>query len=200
MSRNPFLLIGITDGSTQSQDGQQLAALLANGLDYIYWRTPADPADAMRLPPAVQKALLVSAPAADDVHQPFKWHLKESDRGRLSGRSQSFSTSIHQLSDWPTLAGQAELVFYSPVFASISKPGYGPTVSLDTIKSEIDSIRQQSVQLPRLIGLGGVQANTIQLVRQAGFDGAALMGALWQASDPVDALIKIRTNLRAEAP
>lgn len=198
MARNPFLLIGITDGSPQSQDGKRLATLLANGLDFVYWRTPADPTDALRLPPAVQEALLVSASSAGDVHHPFKWHLKESDRYKLSGRSQLFSTSIHQLTAWPTLSGQTELVFYSPVFTSISKPGYGPTISLDTINIQIESIRQQSVQLPRLIGLGGIQADNIRLVRQAGFDGAALMGALWQASDPVAALVEIRASLANE--
>lgn len=199
MARKPFLLIGITDGRPQSQDGQLLNALLANGLDLIYWRTPADPTNALRLPPSVREALLVPASSADDVHHRFKWHLKESDRHKLSGRSQSFSTSIHQLSVWPTLSGQAELVFYSPVFASISKPGYGPSIALDRIRVQIESIRQQSVQLPRLIGLGGVQADNIQLVRQAGFDGAALMGALWQASDPVAALVQIRASLASEA-
>lgn len=199
MVRNPFLLIAITDGSPQSQDRQLLTSLLANGLDFIYWRTPADPADALRLPPAIQEALLVSAPSADDVHHPFKWHLKESDRYKLSDRSQSFSTSIHQLIAWPTLTGRAELVFYSPVFTSISKPGYGPTLPLDTIRVQVESIRQQSVQLPRLIGLGGIQAENIQLVRQAGFDGAALMGTLWQASDPVNVLVKTRASLTREA-
>ena len=200
MHKNPFLLIGITDGSPQSQDGQTLTALLANGLDFIYWRTSASPQDALRLPPSVQEALLVSAPTIDDVHPPFRWHLKESDRSRLSGQIQCFSTSIHQLRDWPTLSGQAQLVFYSPVFASISKPGYGPTASLDTLRQQIEAIRQQSVQLPHLIGLGGIQADNIQSIKLAGFDGAALMGALWQSPDPVDALIQIRANLSVEAP
>lgn len=199
MAITPFLLIGITDGSPQSQDSQILTALLANGLDFIYWRTPANPADAIKLPASVQEALLLPAPSFADVQPPFRWHLRESDRNKLSGHTRCFSTSIHQLGDWPTLSEQTEIAFYSPVFASISKPGYGPTVSLDTIREQIESLRQQSVQLPHLVGLGGIHANNVNLVRQAGFDGAALMGALWQAPDPVEALIKIRTNLRVEA-
>lgn len=200
MPSTPFLLIGITDGSPQSQDSQTLTDLLVNGLDFIYWRAPADPKDAMTLPSSVQEVLLVSAPSANDIQHPFRWHLKESDRRKLPGHTRCFSTSIHRLNDWPTLSGQTELALYSPIFSSISKPGYGPTVSLAEIDQQIVSIRQQSVQLPRLIGLGGIHADNINAVRLAGFDGAALMGALWQAPDPVDALLKIRASLRIEAP
>jgi len=195
-----FQLVGITNDSILSQNKKLLEDLLASGLDYLYWRNPSD--DALLQPPVApvyHPRCLVAALSPKLVRSPFRWHLKDSDRQLLVTASElthekPFSTSIHQLSEWPKLAGQAEMVFYSPLFQSISKPGYGPTVRLDTIAKQIGAVRKQQSTLPLLIGLGGITADTVALVRQAGFDGAALMGALWQAPDPVAALQEIRTS------
>ncbi|RYC71700.1 thiamine phosphate synthase [Spirosoma sordidisoli] len=196
MSAPSFLLVGITDGSPQSQDIPTLAALLANGLDFLYWRSAVQEASPDRLPPDKQASVLLSASRPDAVRPPFRWHVKEADRQWLTGREAApFSTSIHHLSEWANLAGRVSMVFYSPVFASISKPGYGPSVSLDTIGRQLLALREQHTQLPLLIGLGGITAKNVALVRQAGFDGAALMGGLWQQPDPVGALTEIKASV-----
>jgi thiamine-phosphate pyrophosphorylase len=45
--------------------------------------------------------------------------------------------------------------------------------------------------LPKVIALGGINEDNIQLVKQAGFSGAAVLGAIWQADDPVTAFLNI---------
>lgn len=196
MNKNPFLLLGITDGSPQSLAIPTIQALLTGGLDFMYWRTPADSAGLTQLPARFQPSVLLSATKGSDVPASFRWHLKDADRqSAIFTKGFPFSTSIHSLSEWPRLAGQVELVFYSPLFPSISKPGYGPSSSLAVIEQQISAIRQQHTALPRLIGLGGIQAENVVLVREAGFDGAALMGALWQAPDALNALQQIREAL-----
>ncbi|GAB2527772.1 hypothetical protein GCM10027085_17570 [Spirosoma aerophilum] len=166
---------------------------MTNRLDFLYWRSTVGESRAEQLPIDRQASVLLPAIEPDQVPAPFRWHLKEADRRRLPPTQGSpFSTSIHHLTAWAELAGKAELVFYSPVFASISKPGYGPSVSLETVSQQIAAIRQQHDRLPRLIGLGGIQADNIRLVRQAGFDGAALMGALWQSPNPIDAFDRLK--------
>lgn len=196
MNKNPFLLLGITDGSPQSQDIATTQLLLTGGLDFLYWRAPADSDGLTQLSTVFQPSVLLPATKASAVPASFRWHLKESDRQSLASfDSFPFSTSIHSLSEWPQLARQVDLVFYSPLFPSISKPGYGPSSSLAVIEQEVSAIRQQHTALPLLIGLGGIQAKNVALVRQAGFDGAALMGALWQAPDAVDALKQIQEAL-----
>lgn len=190
-----FLLIGIIDDSEQCHNSQILSQLLANGLNFIYWRIPPDQADMDMFPVHLQASIMFPAREADHVPSPFRWHLKEADRRQLPAGTTFFSTSIHDLRDWPALAGQAEQVFYSPVFASISKPGYGPVNSLDFIAKEIAAIRQQHDRLPRLIGLGGVNADNVSLLQQAGFDGAALMGALWQTPDAIRAFETVKGGL-----
>jgi len=72
-----------------------------------------------------------------------------------------------------------DYVFYSPVFNSISKPGYRPTASWENIVAAV----QKSV-LP-VFALGGVTVDNISRLRVAGFAGAAVLGAVWQATDPV---------------
>jgi thiamine-phosphate pyrophosphorylase len=199
VSNRFFQFIGITDDNVLSQDKELLENLLAGGLDYLYWRNSLEEELLPPVAPTYQDRCLVAAPSAKLVRTPFRWHLKESDRQRLvtAGdltHEKPFSTSIHQLSEWPKLAGQVEMVFYSPLFESISKPGYGPTVRLDILTEQIGAMREQQSTLPLLIGLGGITADTVAQVRQAGFDGAALMGALWQMPDPVAALQEIRMS------
>jgi thiamine-phosphate pyrophosphorylase len=191
-----FLILGITDGSPQSQDRQTAEALLTNGLDFLYWRRPSDPALPKQLPASVQASVLLPANQANEVTAPFRWHLTDTARQRRPyGQPGAFSTSIHTLSEWSSLAGQVELVFYSPVFPSISKPGYGPSIGLEEITRQIRTIRKQQTTLPLLIGLGGVNADNVAQVRQAGFDGAAVMGALWQPPDALDALNQLQQAL-----
>ncbi|QKZ14753.1 thiamine phosphate synthase [Spirosoma sp. KUDC1026] len=192
-----FRLIGITDDSALSRDGQQLDTLLANGLDYLYWRNLSDE---MPLPPVAtvyQDRCLVAASSPESVRSPFRWHLKEKDRQRLFAvdglvSEKPFSTSIHHLSEWLDMAGRVEMVFYSPLLPSISKPGYGPAVSLKTVACQVAAMREQHPNLPLLIGLGGITAQTVAQVQQAGFDGAALMGTLWKVPDPLAALQEVR--------
>ncbi|QIP14607.1 thiamine phosphate synthase [Spirosoma aureum] len=204
MSSKPFLLVGITDDSPQSQNIHTLSALFDKGLDLLYWRT-SPYAEAMNylFPADWQSMVLLAGDNAMAVPAPFRWHLKESNRQLLppdeystyARRPQSFSTSIHDLRDWLLLAGQVELVFYSPIFPSISKPGYGPSARLDTVAQQLKTIREKYDKLPLLIGLGGIDENNVAMVKQAGFDGAALMGALWQQTDPIAGFERIRAAL-----
>lgn len=81
------------------------------------------------------------------------------------------STSVHQLSVPPHFRQQFSYVFYGPVFNSISKPGY-------------DSVLPQQYQLPPqpvpVMALGGITPDTMRRVSQMNFNGAAVLGALWQ--------------------
>jgi len=193
---NPsFLLIGITD-EQRLPPPEQVEALFGAGLDFLYWRTPVVSTQNLALlSPYAQSRTLLAADRPEKVSAPFRWHLKETHRQQLN--APAFSTSIHQLSDWPRLAGGAEIVFYSPVFPSLSKPGYGPTASIEAIGEQIQTIRHNHAQLPQLIALGGVTTETLPLAQRAGFDGAALLGTLWQSPDPVATIQQLVGVVRA---
>ncbi len=191
-----FQLVGITPDVVSEAQWAIVPDLFAAGLSYLYVRQTASEPLQQRLTddalkPFQSKLLLPFAMPVGD----FGRHWKEVDRIAASPGERAFATSVHALTDWPTLAGRIELVYYSPVFASVSKPGYGPTMSIDETARQIRHIRQQADELPLLIGLGGVQAETIRQVQDAGFDGAAVLGTLWQRSDPVAVVQKLLAKL-----
>jgi len=66
----------------------------------------------------------------------------------------------------------------SPVFASASKPGYGPELGLATVMA-----LSEGAPLP-VIALGGIDATNVGSVIAAGASGAAVMGAAMAADDP----------------
>lgn len=191
-----FQLIGITPEGLSEAQWAIVPDLFAAGLSYLYVRQMASEQVrqqlmAERLKPFQDKLLVPFAMTAGE----FGRHWKEADRPAAFPAERAFSTSVHTLADWPTLAGRVELVYYSPVFASVSKPGYGPAQPLNDVARQIELHRQRQPNLPRLIGLGGVQPNTIRQVQDAGFDGAAVLGTLWQSPDPVAVVQELLAKL-----
>ncbi len=191
-----FQLIGIVPDTLSADQWAIIPDLFAAGLSYLYVRQPDSEILRYRLTSDVltpyQPQLLVPF---DVPGGSFRRHWKEAARLSAPPDESAFSTSIHSLGDWPALTGRVELVFYSPVFASISKPGYGPAQPLEKVARQIETIRQQHAHLPRLIGLGGIQADTIQRVQEAGFDGAAVLGTLWQSPDPANVVRQLLDRL-----
>ncbi len=88
------------------------------------------------------------------------------------------STSIHHLSTLGSM-GNFDSVFYGPVFNSLSKPGYksrlDPSFFLD--KGEVRT---------EVIALGGISPVNLSKVCKMNFDGAAVLGTIW--NDPEFAL------------
>ena len=78
-------------------------------------------------------------------------------------------------------AAGADYVTLSPIFATRSKPGYGPALGPAMLATAAAQLRPTGC---RLLALGGVTTETIGLCRTAGADGAAVMGAVMGAADP----------------
>lgn len=99
--------------------------------------------------------------------------------------------SAHTLRDIraATAAG-ADYATLSPVFASPSKPGYGPALGLDGIRAAAGS------GLP-ILALGGVDAGTARRCLAAGAAGVAVMGGLMRARDPEGETRRLLDALRA---
>jgi thiamine-phosphate pyrophosphorylase len=65
------------------------------------------------------------------------------------------------------------------VFATDSKPGYGPALGLDGLAAG----RRAVPGLP-VVALGGVEPGRARACVEAGAAGVALMGAVMRAGDP----------------
>ena len=84
------------------------------------------------------------------------------------------STSVHSVGDYKNLGNNFEYSFFGPVFNSISKEGYhaalGNGFSVTNIKNKT-----------KIIAIGGINQDNITKVFDMGFDGAAVLGAIWQS-------------------
>jgi thiamine-phosphate pyrophosphorylase len=104
------------------------------------------------------------------------------------------SHAVHSLIELRGLLDARARLLFSPVFASISKPGYSPTFDHEELRSALALPRRAEV-----IALGGITASRIPACGDLGFDGVALLGAIWQAADPVRAFAELQNALHAHA-
>ena len=134
---------------------------------------------------------------------PSKYHSK------ISLHSQYLK--FHSLKELESCKEEYDYAFLSPIFDSISKVGYKSTFNLDEVKSflqkrkkyfnQCHAERSRSILLNdkkdfsaalemtdsrALIALGGIDENKIEIVSELGFDGVAVLGALWTNKNPVE--------------
>ncbi|MEM9682514.1 MAG: thiamine phosphate synthase, partial [Pseudomonadota bacterium] len=79
----------------------------------------------------------------------------------------------------------ADYITMSPVFLTESKPGYGPALGPDRL-GEIT----RALDLP-VLGLGGIDAETVPDIRNSGAAGFAVMGGIMRADDPMAAVERL---------
>ncbi|SIQ42694.1 thiamine phosphate synthase [Chryseobacterium sp. RU33C] len=122
-----------------------------------------------------------------------RFHFREIDRKEGTykpfAEENMISTSVHDIATYNTLEKEWEYAFISPFFPSISKKGYGLN---STIKEEI---KHRNNQDAKLIALGGINQDNIHEVFEAGADGVALLGAVWESEEPLKVFKKCRNVL-----
>ena len=99
------------------------------------------------------------------------------------------SASFHSVEELKILTETFEYVFLSPVYDSISKENYHAAFSEEELKEGLN----QNLQ-PDIIALGGINVERVDKCRDMGFDGVAVMGAVWKSKDPVLAFRKLRNT------
>ena len=84
------------------------------------------------------------------------------------------------------------------MFPSLTKPGYGPAADFpwDSLRTVLREARRRRAAgddgSASVFAIGGVTANRLARCRELGFDGAAVLGAVWNDSDPLRAFGRIR--------
>ena len=99
------------------------------------------------------------------------------------------TTSTHSVQELLGLDAGWDYAFLSPIFPSISKPGYQGHFSA----YELRAATQQA--LCRVVALGGIAENTLPQMPGLGFYGVAMLGALWQQPRVESALQLLRQSL-----
>lgn len=117
-------------------------------------------------------------------------HLAAGDPWPEPGHGLAVGRSCHGASEVVNAAdGGADYVTLSPVFASASKPGYGPALGIEGLAAVA-----ATVTIP-VIALGGVTAATAGACLERGAVGVAVMGAVMAAEDPRAATAELVASL-----
>ncbi len=97
---------------------------------------------------------------------------------RVLGPHRLIGVSAHNLAEARAAEDRgADYATLSPIFASVSKPGYGPALGLEGLRRA-----RPQLAIP-VIALGGVGAETAQSCLDAGAAGIAVMGEIMRAPD-----------------
>ncbi|WP_366186446.1 thiamine phosphate synthase [Flavobacterium ovatum] len=89
------------------------------------------------------------------------------------------STSTHSITEFNALDSKFDYSFLSPVFESISKENYVPKTNL------FEDIKNRTNFNTKLIALGGIEFSNIQKTLESGFDDVALLGTIWNRTQPI---------------
>jgi thiamine-phosphate pyrophosphorylase len=198
-------LVVITAPTALPNEPRLLAELLATGLERLHLRKPGWPAEELekliRALPTQFRARLVlhGHPALVRRYGLGGLHLTASQRAAATrrpalGPGQTLSTSFHSLAEITRTRRRYDYVFLSPIFDSISKPGYAGSFDLATVQAFLQKRAASPTRQPQVVALGGIDSHTIKLVRASGFAGAAVLGAIWQSADPVAAFRALRVE------
>jgi thiamine-phosphate pyrophosphorylase len=90
---------------------------------------------------------------------------------------------------------RADWMTYSPVFATSSKPGYGPALGPDGLAQGCQAMRGAAV-----LALGGIGPGRAVACIEAGAAGVAVMGAVMRADDPAAVVRTLRHEMWAPVP
>ena len=104
-------------------------------------------------------------------------HLRIEELLAGAGEGLRRSCSAHGWTEAERAATDADYVFLSPLFDSISKPGYRSAID------PAEAAERLRRRKGRIVALGGIRPANLARVRRIGFDGAAVLGAAWSADE-----------------
>ncbi len=200
-------LIVITNPQSFATEAGILISLFEQGLEFLHLRKPGAPLQEV-------ESLLTLIPSRyhSRISLHSHWALAGKYKvGGLHGPLESVqgaspelwrSHSCHSLAEVEEAGGDYDYVFLSPVFNSISKKGYDSAFPMDTLRQFLFARRQKGAQA-RVAALGGVDEGNLKAVADLGFDGAAMLGALWQGGtgpQVVDKFNRIKSQCLALNP
>ena len=188
-------IVVISPESADPREAAAMEGLFVGGLEFYHVRKPAWSAADLeawlgRLPRAWRPRIILHGhPALAGNLGLGGWH--EGDRGDGAATA-GFSRSCHDLPSLRRHLAAHRAILFGPVFPSITKPGYGPRTGFpwDELASLLKGDRAKTGA--RVLAIGGVTAAGLVRCRELGFDGAAVMGAVWSEPDPVGAYAVIR--------
>lgn len=194
------MILVITPEKAVRNEAEMINRMFDEGLDLLHIRKPffnrkevADLIDCIN-PSFYSQLVLHTHYDLGKDYPVSRLHFREADRQKemykpfLEGNT-IISTSVHDITTYNMLKGEWAYAFISPFFSSISKKGYGKD---STVMQEVGMRKNRDV---KMIALGGINADTIPSVLEKGVDGVALLGAVWENDQPLEAFKKCKKTI-----
>lgn len=199
-------LVVISPETLEPHEPAVLARLFAGGLERYHVRKPAVPVaqleNWLRALPAAWRPRLVLHTHHELVARLGLGgrHYREADTIPRQPADGFASRACHDLPALRSAVGRYDAVLLSPVFPSVSKPGHSPDARLvpAAIAATL-AVRTAEERRTAVFALGGITRETAPRARDLGFDGVAVLGAIWQAADPERAFAELQDALRTHA-
>lgn len=192
MDDSGFHIVVITSPHAIEQEAEWISRLLEAGVDFVHIRKPGWDETSIRhlllqIPRRLRNRLTLH-----DCHQLA--HEGLAGGIHLNSRNSSaftedfrVSRSCHSI-DETELFQNLDYVTLSPIYDSISKPGYSSVFELSRIKPALKG--------KRIIALGGVRSVNFTELKEVGFYGAALLGAIWESTDINEAIADLSEAIK----
>ena len=197
-------LIAISPEKDDPRENEVLGALLSKGLERYHVRKPAWTLPQQRqwletIPERWRSRLMLHQHHALAVPYGCSgMHFKDGTASAPVAEGLLSSRSCHTLTALVDAVERYDTVFFSPVFPSVSKLGYGPKAEL---RSVVEWLRGTPAEArrARVVALGGITPANVHEALALGFDGVAVLGCLWQAQNPVSVFEQLQNSLVTHA-
>ena len=201
-----FKLIVITPESDYPEEIKWINLLFENGLERLHIRKPYFKSIdlqnyLLQIPekyhPRIvihQHAVLLGEFKLGGMHLTEKSKKSVKDLGLIKKIGGTIiSASFHSLADVLKSRRKYEYFFLSPVFTSISKNQYPAVFNWEDLLALVKKKKNARA-------LGGVEKNKIQLLKQAGFSGAAVLGFIWEGTNPLQRFQELQSEIKKAIP
>lgn len=195
------MLIILTSERELESEANKINSLFNNGLEILHFRKPTLDVEGYR---ALLNQINIKYYSRIMLHQFHELceefnlrgiHIQEQPRLDLEEKLEEYvneykmkgykvSSSFHSKEDIKNCPVDFEYVLLSPVFSSISKAGYtGKGFDVTDLNEFV-------------IGMGGINENTLQATFDLGFGGVGVLGGIWNTEDSLESFKTIYDKLK----
>jgi len=189
-------LIVITPSGRTENEAKKINALFAAGLEILHLRKPDfSKKEYIQLLEEIEEKYhpKIKLHAFFELRENYNLlgvHLNKRNPNYTGNKNVTISKSCHSIEELDAIT-EYDYVFLSPIFDSISKKGYCSNFSDAVLtKASLDGKINQKV-----IALGGINEDTIPMVKKYGFGGAAALGSIWETEDVVTNFLHLKSLL-----
>lgn len=178
-------ILVITDVPFTATEPAAIRQLLDEGVERVHLRKPDASEEALRrLIEALPAESYPRLTLQDRLPLAVEYglggvHLNRRNAAVPAGFRGLVSRSCHTL-DEIAAHPACDYLFLSPLFDSISKSGYRAAFT----DGELRDAAVRGLLGERVVALGGIRPELLSRVRELGFGGAALLGAVWRDASP----------------